>query len=102
MGKNIVDQYAYLHLATGIITYFWGISLMNWIVLHTIFEIVENTTYGISIINKYFTFWPGGKPYPDSMLNRVGDTIFAILGWMSAYYLDKIGTKYGWYNAHIK
>lgn len=62
MGNKLFDQYTYLHFATGIIVYFWNISLFNWIILHSFFEFIENTTFGINIINKYFTYWPGGKP----------------------------------------
>lgn len=103
MGLKLMDQYSYLHFATSIIIYFWGISLDKWFIYHTIFEIIENTKFGINIINNYFPYWPGGgKPYPDSMTNIIGDTIFAMLGWLSAYYLDKLGAKYGWYKPHIK
>ena len=38
---------------------------------------------GIKFINNY-TFWPGGKPGPDTLKNMVGDTFFATLGWYSA------------------
>ena len=102
MGLRMFDQYTYLHFATGIVLYFWNISLLNFIILHTIFEILENTKLGINIINKYVVFWPGGKPKSDSIINVFGDTIGAIIGWISAYYLDKIGNKYNWYQLHIK
>jgi hypothetical protein len=49
---------------------------------------------GMNIINKYIVFWPGGKPKSDSIINSVGDTFGAIIGWLSAYYLDKNGNKY--------
>jgi len=101
MGLKFFDQYMYLHLATGIISYFWGLSLTNWIIIHTLFEILENTDTGVYTINKYFTFWPGGKPHPDSIINIIGDSFGAILGWISAYFLDKLGSYYGWYSLHI-
>ena len=102
MGHQLFDQYTYIHFAVGVIVYFWNISLVYWFVLHSIFEFVENTQMGINIINKYFVFWPGGKPIPDSIMNMVGDTSGAVLGWLSAYYLDKLGHKYNWYEPHIK
>jgi hypothetical protein len=102
MGNILFDQYTYLHFAVGIIVYFWNIPLLNWFVLHTIFEVLENSQMGINFINNYLVFWPGGKPKPDSILNVIGDTYGAIIGWLSAYYLDKIGNKYGWYTLHIK
>ena len=100
MGIQFFDQYMYLHFATGIVVYYWGISLKNWIILHTIYELLENTPFGVNFINTYFNAlsrWPGGKPYADSVINRLGDTFGSLLGWLSAYYLDKLGTKYGWY-----
>ena len=97
MGNLLIDQYTYLHFASGIIAYFWNISLKNWVILHAFFEILENTKVGIKIINKLY-YWPGGKPYPDSLINILGDTIGATLGWLSAFYLDYLGNKYKWYD----
>ena len=101
MGNNFIDQYSYLHFSVGVIFYFWGFSLKNWIIIHILFEIFENTNIGIKLINN-INIWPGGKPKPDNIINIIGDIIFGILGWISAYYLDKLGNKYGWYNMHIK
>jgi len=101
MGTRFLDQYTYLHFAVGIIVYFWNISLLNWIILHTIFEFLENTKSGMKLINN-FLFWPGGKPASDSIINNIGDTVGAILGWLSAYFLDNLGNNYGWYTLHIK
>ncbi len=102
MGYLYFDQYTYLHFATGIIAYFWNISLFNWVILHTIFEILENTQMGIRIINQYIVFWPGGKPKSDTLNNILGDTLGAILGWLTSYYLDQLGNNYKWYDLHIK
>ncbi len=101
MGKRLFDQYTYLHFASGITSYFWNVDLLTTIILHTIFEILENTNVGMKIINKYIKLWPGGKPSKDSFINSVGDTIGIILGWTTAYMIDKIGEKYGWYKSHI-
>ena len=53
MGKQTFDQYTYLHFAVGIISYYWGFKLKDVIILHTIFELFENTPIGMNIINKY-------------------------------------------------
>ena len=100
MGIKLFDQYTYLHFATGIIAYFWNISLITWIIVHILFELLENTKTGMKIINKVY-IWPGGKPYADSIQNQFGDTIGGIIGWTSAYLLDDIGYKYKWYSKHI-
>ena len=107
MGLHFADQYSLLHYAVGVVAYFWNIPFILTIIIHTIFEIVENTKFGMGIINRFFVknrrfSWPGGKLAPDSFINNVGDTIFFAIGWLSAHYLDSIGNKYGWYPAHIK
>jgi hypothetical protein len=101
MGTKIFDQYTYLHFAVGIIAYFWNLSLKKWLMIHTIFEISENTQFGMDLINNNMSFWPGGKPKADAFINIIGDTIGTTIGWLSAYYIDKLGSKYDWYNMHI-
>jgi len=84
MGKDFIDAYSLLHFAVGIVIRHWGISLVVWVVAHTIFEIVENTQAGMAFINTHITAWPGGKPSADSLKNNLGDTVFSILGWLAA------------------
>ena len=102
MGKFIFDQYTYLQFAVGIIVYFWGVKFKYWALIHLLFEIIENSPSGIKFINTKLTFWPGGKPKADSFINILGDNIGALLGWLAANYLDKLGVKMGWYDPHIK
>jgi|SRR6056300_1042512 len=101
MGTKFLDQYTYLHFSVGIVAYFWNIPLFWFIVIHSIFEYIENTTTGAFFIGHYLTMWPGGKPKPDSILNIVGDTLGSIFGWLSAYLLDRMGSLLGWYYPHI-
>ena len=101
MGSNLLDQYSYLHFAVGIIFYFWGISLKNWIVIHIFFELIENTFYGINFIDNYITWWPGGKIKSDAIINQIGDVFIGSIGWITAYYIDKLGIEYDWNIGHI-
>ena len=84
MGEKLFDNYSRLHFLWGFIAYNLGISSNNWFILHTLFEISENSPLGIFIINHYFTLWPGGKKNPDTLLNMFGDTLFTMLGWYTA------------------
>jgi len=94
MGRTWFDQYSLLHLAVGIVAYFLSISLFMTILIHILFEIIENTQFGMNLINTYFKYWwPGGKSYPDSLLNNTTDTIFTGIGWLLAYKLDIIYKK---------
>ena len=98
MGKQFADQYSLLHFATGVISYFWGLGFVLSLILHTIFELTENTPEGIKFINTQLAgIWPGGKPAADNTLNIVGDTIAFGLGWIIADQLDKYGIRHGWY-----
>lgn len=90
MGTELMDRFSYLHFAVGVIFYYWKIGLFPSVILHTVFEVVENTEFGMNIINKYITLWPGGKPHADTFINNVGDTIFFILGWLSAHYINSL------------
>lgn len=106
MGKYFADQYSLLHFSVGIIAYFWNVPFTLAFILHMIFEIVENTKFGMSIINNFFVSdtilsWPGGKDIPDTLTNTIGDNVFFALGWIVSRYLDVIGSKYGWYVPHL-
>lgn len=98
MGQLLLDQYSLLHVATGIIAYFWGFRLLWSIIAHTVFELVENTDAGIRFINQNLAgIWPGGKPRADSPVNMVGDSLSFVAGWGMAYVLNELGVKYNWY-----
>lgn len=84
MGTEFMDAYSLLHFAVGIVVRHWGMSFIVWAIIHTVFEILENTQAGMHFINTYVKAWPGGKPRADSLLNSVGDSVFGILGWLAA------------------
>jgi hypothetical protein len=97
MGKYLFDQYTFLHFSVGVIMYFIGFNLIYTIIIHTIFEFIENTETGVNFINKYMTwFWPGGKDKPDLIINSMGDTVGVVAGWLTAKYLDDIGKANMW------
>lgn len=90
MGLAFVDRYSLLHFATGIVAYFLGIPLVLWALLHFVFEIVENQPESIYFVDTYLSFWPGGKKGADSVINSLGDEVFAVLGWLTAYWVSNI------------
>jgi hypothetical protein len=104
MGVRFADQYSILHGAVGVVLYFWSVPFLLSLVLHTVFEVLENTKSGMSFINRYFVGsgpfqWPGGKEFADTPLNMFGDTVWFSLGWGVAYWLDALGTRYRWHRA---
>lgn len=101
MGLFAFDQYSLLHFAVGIITYFFNISFYNALLIHILFEYIENTLIGMKVINNYLTFWPGGKPYQDSTINTLFDNVFFSIGWLLAYYMDKWSTEHHLYPIKI-
>ena len=101
MGTRFLDQYSLLHTAVGVIAYFWGLSAWHFFLLHALFELLENTPTGMALINQYLPFWPGGKPYADTLQNSIGDNLAAMAGWGLAYALDSWGSAAGWYMRHL-
>ncbi|MBB74326.1 MAG: hypothetical protein CMJ75_07420 [Planctomycetaceae bacterium] len=97
MGKQLFDQYTLLHFSCGVIAYFWGVTIWYWMIAHVIFEILENTTFGMKFINETLTFWPGGKPERDSFINIIGDNLGAMVGWYCAKALERLGEERKWY-----
>jgi len=105
MASQFLDQYTYLHFATGIIFYFWGISFTNSFILHSIYEYFEITDFGTKFINTYLgNIWPGGGKHKQEkfIYNGLGDTIGFIIGWVTSYYIDRLGKNMGWYDLHIE
>ena len=100
MGLKLIDQYTYLHFSVGVISYYWNIKLETFIFFHILYEIIENSNIGMNLINK-ISQWPGGKEYPDSILNIIGDILGGVLGWYSAKLIDHYGSKYGLFKRHI-
>jgi hypothetical protein len=98
MGHRFADQYSLLHASVGVISYFWSVPFLLGLIIHTIFEVVENTNQGMRFIQRYLSlFWPGGKDEPDAIINRIGDTVFFSGGWLLAAWLNGIGKERGWY-----
>ena len=93
MGKYSVDQYSLLHFAVGIIAYFWGFSWQHTLLVHVVFELSENTNQGMYFINNYMPFWPGGKPYADSLVNQASDTLMTMIGWYISRLADSMAIE---------
>lgn len=94
MGVYFTDKFSLLHFASGIIAYYWNISLFNWFIIHLVFELTENRPKIVKFIDK-IPFWPGGKKSPDNIINSIGDQFYSLLGWIFTHiYLEKI---YGGY-----
>ena len=84
MGYTFTDAYSLLHFATAVVARHWAIGFWTFIILHTVFELSENTKTGMWFINTYLKAWPGGKSHADTWLNIFGDTVYAALGWIAA------------------
>ncbi len=102
MGNYFMDQYSYLHFASGIICFFWGISFKTLLILHILFEMIENSKYGMDFINNVFVLWPGGKTKADTVINQIGDIIFSLIGWVTAYYIDMLAKRYKLNEGYVK
>ena len=90
MGKTFMDKYSLLHAAVGVVAYFWDVPIRTFTLIHVLFELIENTRVGMKVINTTFKgIWPGGKDFADAHVNSIGDTLFAIAGWMFAQWVSE-------------
>lgn len=89
MGVFFSDRFSLLHFATGIIAYYWSLTFVQWFVIHVVYEVIENTTWGMKLINN-ITIWPGGKSKSDTITNRVGDQFYAMIGWILSYFICRV------------
>ena len=91
-------QYSLMHFASGVTAYFWGIGPLTWNLIHFGWELFENSTPGLAVVNKYW-HWPGRKKpmVRDSWANSIGDNIAAFAGYYCAEKLDEYGKEHGWY-----
>jgi hypothetical protein len=89
MGIYFTDKFSLLHLASGIVAYYWGISFMAWFITHAVFELIENTQTVMRII-RLIKVWPGGKTHADSGLNSIGDQFYSCMGWIIAHCFSKL------------
>lgn len=88
MGIYFTDKFSLLHFSSGIIAYYWNISLIYWFIFHALYEYVENRPNIVKLIDK-ITIWPGGKKSSDFIINNIGDQFYATLGWLfTHYYLE--------------
>lgn len=86
MGINqaMFDPYSVAHAGAGVGARSLGLSLGQTILIHSVFEILEN---------QYLKFHPMVRrffpdPSKDTLLNTFGDTVSVALGW---YLTDKYG-----------
>lgn len=86
MGVLFTDKFSLLHFASGIIAYYWNLSFFHWFMLHLIYEMIQNSKYGILFINNVVTLWPGGKLGYDSYTNMTGDQFYGMLGWTFTHF----------------
>lgn len=94
MKVGLLDKYAFLHFLAGMIVYALGFRMTTWFVAHSLFEFVQSTKQGQKIIDQ-LDFLSKNKDTPETMINKLGDHMMAVLGWLAAYYLDGIRTRFG-------
>jgi hypothetical protein len=111
MGKYLLDVYSILHFTVGILWCYMGFDIISLLLIHTIFEIIENSKIGMYIINTYLKIWPGGKPSADTLINSISDISISLIGWIladkyfrrnnTALYSSILIVSYFWIFPHI-
>ena len=76
-NKALLDEWSIVHVSGGIVAAQTGITLPQFMVLHTLFELVENTDQGTGLLSKIGWDRKNG----DTWANIAGDTLSAVAGW---------------------
>ena len=84
VNQTMFDPYSIAHAGAGVGARSLGLSLGYTIVIHTVFEVLENQYLKLQPLT--MRFFP--DPSKDTLLNTIGDTISVALGW---YLTDKYG-----------
>ena len=92
MGRTLFDRFTLLHAVSGYLAYHWGLKEVDWLLLHTGFEILENSPPGVAFLRQV-TFWPGGKTHADWLINVIGDTVGTWAGFRCAKWIDQKETS---------
>jgi len=71
------DAWSFVHLASGVVAASMKTTLPTFIMLHTLFELIENTEE-ISGLMKQVGF---DRRRMDTPANMLGDTVAAGIGW---------------------
>lgn len=85
---SFFDQYSLAHFAFGIIVYYVGLTFEQWFWLHLIFELIENGQISREIAHKYIPKFGFESATQDTIINSIGDQIFAMAGWLTGYFVD--------------
>ena len=96
-SQQIFDIYSFSHITHGIIFYFilyWlgyrkDLILYIAVIIEILWEVFENTPF---IIKKYRNNFPEYKG--DSVINIIGDTIFAVIGVYLTYLSPKLALAF--------
>ena len=101
--KKFFSGFSLIHFLCGMIAYQIDLSFNLYLVLHLLFEVVENYMirhpfwYKLWLKLEYYMFkyvpqlfglevdWEHYEG--DSLSNSIGDTIYGCLGWLFMYYL---------------
>jgi hypothetical protein len=76
-NRAILDEWTFVHFASGIVLAQTGFGALQTLVLHSISEAVENTEAGSNVLRSIG--WD--RSVMDSPVNIATDTIFAMAGW---------------------
>ena len=80
MGTKFFDGWSFTHFACGFVASKTGLfNAFSFLIVHTIFEIWENTGAG----NKFFQERGFPRYEGDKLVNSLGDTFFAMLGFFA-------------------
>lgn len=90
---DMIQIHTPFHFISGVIAYYIGFPLIPFIILHILWEIVDNTRYFRDRSIKMFSWLPFLAYRLDTVYNSQTDNIFAILGWYTGKWISEHYSK---------
>lgn len=86
--QPFLDQYSLIHMAVGILFYFWKISFFLSTLTQATFMLLNNSEEGSKLFSRYAPQYPYTAKKHDSWINMVGDNMSFNFGWLLASAVD--------------
>ncbi len=82
MERSVFDKWMLLHIGVGFLGFHTGISEKNYIITHTAYELLSNTSFGMEFVNG-IPLWPK-KENRDDAWNMIADPFWGWVGFRLA------------------
>lgn len=105
-----LDIFSSVHFGAGVVAGVFGVPLFAWMLVHILFELLENQSLGVAFFQwtEPFIFQMFGQSnrtsdyYGDKAINSTVDNLMALLGWWLGTKISLVASNYRIYGRFFK